>query len=1604
MKHGSTIKKCLGLLYVSALGFSVVGNNKIAQVKAVEEYDTGIGMTGTWSLEENSGTSQNKLCFTETGNETYVQYFFNPTSATYYVLSETADILCSVYWINNGDNEDLQGVTAEIHLNNVSEPQINAANGTYPISGDFPNDSVSGVTFNVGSNNYTRSADGSDPHFSSTSDTGWVDEGGNLVYRIDEQTTADYYANYIEYHTEPIGEQQTRNEAIFFMRVYDGNDTLLEDAPVQISNPSFSPSVSPGELTFSGDVTGVCDATGTTLTLGATQIPFTYIRDGWSYDSYHSALIYNSSAYPEPGAVLDEVFIYADEIGLQYRCEKYGTTFTATLSNASYDDSSDTVTGDIILDGTQTETTVQVSVVGATIHDIVNPNYNNGWNYNENEHYIFWFDENFDDATYEIDSAIHKIESQQIIVTAKDTFESDPDEHTGTIDLIEYGSQENSVHGYMIIDSVRTEVEFNLGDVVPEEVEKWVFSNGTFTWINENGNRIGQESLTITSATFYNHDLNHDDDYFELVFAYQQNDLPTLLFNMAEYEDASPTGQGFNITGFCSYISINTTVTFNIDSFETDDTPIQDGWYLVSETFVYYYNNQRIVPSLLSCNFYQYGNSDNYCEIVYSAQIPGESAEELAVTITDAGYRTPQETQSEYYYVTGFYEGKETSLKVESLENHVMNHYEYDGGFVYMLADEGLELGCEVTYLVFNNYGNGAYTNEAYVTFQAFTEYGGNKEYLDDSIDTLYIENCVLTLDPRLTQDEVGTISGHWNDQEVEISFNNSVFVINDLQAGEEGLHYLSGLNRFVYFDGQGILYEDVSIESVTLDTYTSHATVLYSVNELQHETEFELENASYEDLSNQNAYARYFIRGYNEDLFSGMITFYSPNLYTEDSRDPYWSYSDGYLLYVDPSDSSLETEMVACIYFIDENYFELSYYIRNKNDGGYDTATILLTNAELGRDYNPNAEEPAERSGYISGNCNVLDSQDNYVTLIVDIEIQKRGNEPYWSYGDDYLEYIDPSNENLETTMVSCSYYEESSKFEIEYSIRDTVSDTFTVETIVLTNGVIVRDYDPTGEEPALRSGYISGICSEIEISDPITLIVDIEIIKISAPLSDPAWVYNEDDLALWWNDPTHEEYQTELEEAYYYERTNSVTFMYSIVTYTIAEQGSDAPTNDPVRTVVAQKTAHMNEITYEDDEELFVYVTGTCVECEDATTIVVPRNKFITATYDDDPGTITPDQQVDIKELLPEETSVDEQRMEESIVAISSETAHEIITIVNDAHAEIEAAKEAGTITQEQYEEKKEIIQTVTEVSVVVGAAQTKAEDDGKTVMEALPTNSLNSDLGQTLDNFYQIQMDALLGTNKAQKSIIRGSSRAPGQLTGINTNVSKETYQTAIEFVDTSVELMKDAALSIHTHSVEKVKVTVNRFISVISVKSFMNYDKDKAEDDFVEAVSEAIMLHLQQQVIEALKRDHEPNSNPGKEAVYQEQLEACQDFETFTEIVLEVLRLKYVSIMQKENKSFDISIDEFRPLYDKIFRSWALDDPSINPTNITLEELTKATIETTKSNASKFTYKEDITKQESTFLIILGSTLGVGFVASITSSILVKRAKRRKGLVR
>ena len=266
----------------------------------------------------------------------------------------------------------------------------------------------------------------------------------------------------------------------------------------------------------------------------------------------------------------------------------------------------------------------------------------------------------------------------------------------------------------------------------------------------------------------------------------------------------------------------------------------------------------------------------------------------------------------------------------------------------------------------------------------------------------------------------------------------------------------------------------------------------------------------------------------------------------------------------------------------------------------------------------------------------------------------------------------------------------------------------------------------------------------------------------------------------------------------------------------------------------------------------------------------------------------------------------------------------------------------------------------------------------------------------------------MYALIGGDDPNRSAIR-LTRALDPKYKINVDVTdmtetealahleneKAIYGLMTDFIECSVEHMGEAAHRIRKCSNAQMKKVVKDYVTVVKVSSFREFDETAANEEFVAAVYKAIMLTMQQQVIEALEKDHKPSNNAEKEMVYKQQLEAVKDYDTFEEIVLEVLRQKYVSITKTE-----IGIDDFRPIYDTIFRSWALDDPTLNESGITLEQLTTATIETTKTNANKFTYRGEFTPQENVFLIVFASAIALGVAAAVVAPIIVSKTKHRR----
>ena len=1116
---------------------------------------------------------------------------------------------------------------------------------------------------------------------------------------------------------------------------------------------------------------------------------------------------------------------------------------------------------------------------------------------------------------------------------------------------------------------------------------------------------------TITTMDYYATDriayLPYSMVYQDAVMGHELND--ELEFQVASTEPEITESGSFSgtMTGICPEISDQSYVTFNFENNIVDvdyyESP-EEGWYFNKHdfTFVYYENSTKQETTLEAAFYHLYGDVRNNAVLTYSS-----TGDDGQFTLLDATYTDPNSNGTNYYIITGEYDGETIVVYVDSLEEDFVYRWEFDRqeGFQYWYEPNNI-IPATITEVYIYNFGEDYPYNEADVTMEAYATVQGDQpgESTQELVSTKYIAIYAPTVGQS-------SITGDYDGETVFVNYSVTPTTIN---IGPEEYAYMPNINELCYETSEGDRL-GVEIIKAVYSSYNQDTTVEIefqfidvngrvvnkdgevppSQDDLPSYT-FELTSATIDSSPDFNSGMPGYISGTISSLSSNIngtqVTLRTMNL-TESMPEPYWVFEQGYLRYIDPANPDVQSSMTDCVFYEDSEVFVLTYSITNPATGGSEMAEIILSEGKIVEPipYEYDAQNPA----LIEGVCSEIDGMVDPISLYVPVPIRFEQDTVLtegWNYVDNTLLWVDEQGATWEPSIESCTINVQTlvATFECKILIEgESIEKGF-----VLNNASFIESLDQ--DSPRY---IVTGYNSDVAGTDPISLYVnDLYTEGETQPEKEAYWAYDGQVFELYWIDEENMQY-SQLKEAYYYERTNEVTFVYDIYQIIVNEDDNTEETS-----LVGQKTAHMTNVTYEEvtgtaANEAFIYVSGSCIECEEATTLRVEKSKFITATYDEDPGTITPDQQIDIKDLLPVEASVEEERMEESIVAISSETAHEIIQTVNAAHKEIEEQKAAGTITEQEYQEKKEIIETVTEASVVVGAGQTLATNEGEKVNKALPDNSGVQNMSDAFEYFYQKQMDDLLGTNKAERSIIRGISRAPGESQGIDLDVSKEVYAKAIEFVDVSVDYMKTAALQIRkcmtAETTQKLSYEVNRYISTVKISSFRDYNEAEANEDFVQAIYKAIMLHLQQQVIEALKKDHKPSNNPEKEMLYNEQLEACQDYETFEEIVLEVLRLKYVALTEE-----DIAIDEFRPIYDKIFRSWALDDPSINPTNITLEQLTQATIETTKSNASKFTYRTDMTKEESTALIIIGATLGVGVAtAMIVPGILNKKKRGR-----
>ena len=1620
MKLPRNIKKLLGIIYVSLFSFALSVTTTKTINKVVYAADSVLEeLTWTW---QSGGYNYYTATYSD-GND-YCVYAATPDTASYDRSEETLSVTCTIS-VNEG-NDPNNAYNQEI----VFEYAVTSAldeDGTYYFTGtrDGNTESIELESSIVATTGNPSSQD----------DEYWFTESGDVYYHHEDgsDTGYDYYS--IEYHVN------YSYVALDLTEKFDANT----HQSLTVTDVTFNP-----EPEEDGSYTGTLECllpgdeeyvelsfSGITLTIDNSSQ-----QSGdpdWSYDSGYLSY---SPATVQVSEIKQNSVIQtgADTFTITYDIYLVGdnspsSTKTVYATSASYDSTVGgefgAITGIFDVIGNQNAVTLYVDVepqlLGGTQDD-----YEEGWNYIEDDFTLVYWDSEHPDAGYELAwvkffqyDCHAEICFAGIITGGTDTVAC----HIQQCAAV-FGGDLVTLTGYMEILNTSTweweltnqyvELHFDMQYVSECYLAGWNYSRSYDQFIY-----YVEYDETLEGPKIYN-DVTPSDPWFHeaedpaeqyLEINYEVTldgeDQPTSEYFSIYEASYTHLQDGYVITGKYDVDYNGETYTFPVTVSVSDMTITQEfvpGFHYDLENHILTYwedeeTEYRAVINYVVWNYFGQTSELNEIYIDYLIKELDEdlTIDEKTVCIKGGVFTSEPGEQNNEGYLQGDFQGEQIVLVSPRLDNK----NEISNGFNYL---EGMSNLSDYDYdlLIYYDLEDDARYSVAVTTIY----YNVGKEQLQVYSNSISEEN-VSTLNevfiltsPNIiqtqTQQQNGIVQGYWSRLGKTITLVTPILTYTN-DAGN-GWHYES--SELNYYDA---LYTE---DYVSFDF--SFAT--FNVDDQELEIQYEIDFYTATNGETSNTYEAihisnpqftennlgdgktYTVTGACREL-NATVTLTIPEYYVNSTG---WHYdvSDG-LYYNDSTYGGVPHEFYDASYYPDRGYIVITYTL-----GYYE-----VTNAEIDDTQedlvitNPSFEEEDLQTTVfykVTGYCEELDQ--NIKVEIPYYSTLRTG----WEYNNDGLFYTDEEYGEIDIGVSSVDYYEDTKTVLVTYNLFYSVTSEGEVadKTAVFTiTNASVEELEDSGKTYYLITGYSQDVNSEVELEYSILNYMN------------PSWVYdNRGDMYidLYWKDPSHQDYETIISSANYNEEFKTVNIVYGIYTYEL-NTGDGSPTGDGPSIekpeLVMEKVVHMTEvqkpytITKQENpefEETMVFVRGTNTDVPEATLLSIPESKFNTIYYDPDAGTITDDQQIDIKELLPEETSVDEGRMNDSVEAISSATAHEIIVTVNDAHEENDAKLASGEITPEKHAENKQIIETVTEASVVVGAVATTASDEGKAVDNALPEdNELGFTMDETLVEFLQLQMDYLLGKRKApgEDDSTKGILRVGEPITNsgsINLNISAAEYGKMIDFVDTAVSNMKDAALQIRKCSASKMKKVVGDYIQVVKVSSFREFDATAAENEFVDAVYKAIMLNMQQQVIEALKRDHKPTNNPEKELLYRQQLEACEEFDTFEELVLEVLRQKYNSI----SNAAEVGIDEFRDTYRLIFRSWALNKPEENPTSITLEQLTTATIETTKANANRFEYRGSFNNKESLVFIIFGAVAVLGIASAIAVPILVGKSKQKR----
>ena len=1597
MKLPRIIKKLLGIIYVSLFSFALsVGTAKSVNGAVYADNPALDALTWTW----DSGMRYYTAVYDEGGNDECGLYA-QPDSASYDVADSALTVSCTVNIDYGNDPSDFYGETI------VFEYEVTRAvdeDGTYSFSGTRDgNEEDIELDSNIVVTTGTPATQDDEYYFENNGSLmfHWVD-GLDYSVTIVEIT----YKTYME------------NPDIVF-------NVFIDDIELEanfVVSGSFYPEVQ-SSGTYDGTLTCYLPAASQSCQLTLSGIDITVVdvpENGWSYNNNNGTLTYTSTSIEITDVIMSSVVQTASRsFTVTYNVYEQNvqdpTPMPVYFTDAEYDTSYTGggiygyLTGNCDVIDLADPITINVSVEPSLI------TYANGWNYASTENTLVYYDSSEPNHHYKFGWAQFTQYNCTALILYSCETGGGVDNPTIQIQEAIYNANALTISGYLspedpenfgtyIKGDTYVTLHFNEEEVTEYYTYGWNYSQTLGRFIYQDNDGTIYDEIEPASSTFY--EMNSGvNQYAEISFSFYPDGANEPVEETFTITDATYQESGsYKITGNVNIPYDGSPNNIPVDFVLSELTVLEEfipGYRFIDQSIVYYEDRNKPCRTEITqviWNYYQYDNEEEdskYNEILIDCEYT--DSEEVThtdrLTIKGGVFDSEPGGQNNEGYLHGVYEGEEINVATQHLEykNVINDGYNYLDGLItnqaiFYNATTDVRYQVQVTSI---------YYNVGKDKLQVYSN------LIDDEGHSNLNDVIELTNPGDLSsvpnQSENVALEGWWADVQKRVTFIAPIFSrVNDTASG---WHYEN--SELKYYDP--IVTEDY----VSFDF--SYATLNVDSNEM--EIEYELDYSTPTQGQTSNAHdsihiispqiepinlgdgTSYTVTGACREI-NATVTLSIPSYYRNSTG---WKYdtSDG-LYFNDSTYGTISFSFTGAAFYADDDYLAVScmlgYFEASDGEVNDKDATLVIeepnfTEIDLG----------TALSYEVTGYCEAVDQQ---------IKIEIPSYDTYktgWEYTSDGFSYSDANYGDIPIRFSSADHYVDNKKvivvYTLLYSVKTQGEKEDIVASIIITN-VTVEELTFGG----VTTYRVTGYCEDVK--------QDVEVELESLNRNKTGWVYDNDAdtiINLYWVDySASNPVYSDLIEANYNEEYKTVNFVYGIYT----EVGSDEPITgdqEPKPTLVETKVIHMEEVaptsvtrvTPEDNpifDETTIFVRGTNVDVPEAYILSVPESKFNTIEYNPEAGTITEDQKSDITELLPEEKSIDEQRVDDSVKAISSETAHQIITTVNNTLSEVEAQKEAGEITHEEYQEKIEIIETVTEASVVVGAGQVTAKAEGKAVDDNLPEDhGLEESMSDTLKEFYQRQMNILLGREKApeKRSIVR-LGEPVGQQASIDLNVSKEDYAKMISFVDTAVSNMKDAALQIRKCSASKMKRVVGDYIQVVKVSSFREFDATAAENEFVDAVYKAIMLNMQQQVVEALKRDHKPTNNPEKELLYRQQLEACEDFDTFEELVLEVLRQKYNAI----SNTAEVGIDEFRDTYKLIFRSWALNKPEENPTPITLEQLTTATIETTKANANRFEYRGSIDNKESLVLIIFGAAAVLGIASAITIPILVSKNKQKR----